>query len=466
MEIYWIMKKFKGASSQTLLITTFLLVIILLLPSYTHADSITENALNFLKSKQDSTGKITTGFSAPSQWSAIAFTVNGVDISTVKNSNKSLKEFLLTDVPGDQSSATDWENRILAIVAIGEDPTNFGEVNYVQKLEAFYNNNQIGDACSLNDDVFGLLALVAAGNSSTTQIKQDTLNFLIQKQDSSDGGFGFSAPGCSWYSTSADMTGAAIQALQATKDNGLTNSDLDDSITKAKNYLLANQNPDGGFGYFGSSDPDTTGWVLMAFNILGLKDSTQSISAKNWLLTQQSSQDGGFQAFDWGSNTFVSNATTTAQAIIALSEKDWIFKIFTPTSTTPSPSPATTATPTPTPGPIIKPTPTPTSPPVSDNSSSSTPSPTLSPTPPPTSTPNPSPRLQARTNTIAPTPSPSPLPEVLGETTTDDKQNTNSVPQPTEIQQPTLINGLQSAALPIMSVLSLFTTFKFLEGRR
>lgn len=335
-----------------------------------YADTATDNALSFLKSKQDAAGRITTGFSAPSQWSAIAFAINGVDVSTVKSSDKSLLDFLLTDIPTN-NSATDWESRILALVAIGQNPTNFGGTNYVTKLENFYTSNQIGETCSINDDVFGLLALLAAGNASTTQIKQSTLDFIISKQDPTDGGFGFSAPGCAWYATSADMTGAALQALVEAKNKGFSSAGLDTAIQKAKDYLIAHKNADGGYGYFGSSDPDTTGWVLQAFNVSGMKDSSEGLSARTYLLAQQSATNRGFMAFDWGTNALVSNATTTAQAIIALSGKGWIVKVYDPSVQTP----VTTLAPT------NPPTSTPTTSSTSNNSSSPTSTPMVTPTP-------------------------------------------------------------------------------------
>lgn len=333
---------------KTLGIISLFVIYYVLHVTYVHADTVIDNGINYLKSKQDSTGKITTGFSAPSQWATIAFTANGVDVSSIKNGSISLKDFLLTDVPSEPSAATDWETRVLAIVAIGENPTNFGGTNYIQKLEGFYKDNQIGDTCSLNDDIFGLLALIASGSISTSQIKQDTLNFLITKQDPADGGFGFSAPGCAWYSTSADITAAALQTLQGAKDNGLTHAGLDEAITKAKAYLLANQNSDGGFGYYGTSDTDTTGWVVMAFNVLGMKDSEQVVKARNWLISQQSPTDGGFMAFDYSLNTSVSNASTTAQALIGLTGNTWLLKVFNqPTTTiTPTQSPIATIPPT------------------------------------------------------------------------------------------------------------------------
>ncbi len=337
---------------EKILISFLLTIIMLANAQVAWADTVTDNALNYLRTKQDASGRITTGFSAPSQWSAIAFAANGIDTSTIKNPTNSLKDFLVSDIPSEPSAPTDWETRILAIVAIGSDPSNFGVINFIQNLETFYNHNQIGDECSLNDDIFGLLALIAGGSLSNNQIEQNVLHFIISKQDSGDGGFGFSAPGCNWYSTSSDMTGAAIQALVAAKENGLTDPDLDNAIGRAKDYLLANQYLDGGFGYYGTSDPDSTGWALMAFNTLGMENSSQANSAHNYLLSQQSQTDGGIMAFDWGASTFVSNASTTAQVIIALAGKTWILNVFGPTSTTSATvTPSTSATPTVTPTP-------------------------------------------------------------------------------------------------------------------
>lgn len=411
-----------------------------LYPAY--ADATIDKGIDFLKSKQDSEGKITGGFSAPSQWSAIAFTANDMDISSIKNPTTSLKDFLLIDVPIN-NSATEWESRILAIVAIGENPTNFGGVNYLQNLETFYENNQIGDICSLNDDIFGLLALVASGDLSNAQIKQDVLNFIIDKQDPTDGGFGWSAPSCTWYSTSSDMTAAAIQALQIAKDNNLTHANLDDSITKAQNYLLANQNSDGGFGYFGSSDADTTGWAIMALNVLGIKDSTQAVSAKNWLTNTQQA-DGGF--LSWGGT----DSTTTSQTLTALAGKSWVLKVFT-SPLTPSPTPSHT------PSPVITPSPTPLPTLTPQLSPSPTPTPVVTPTPTlqpsPTPQPTPSPTLEPIITIISQTPSPEPQQEILG------IQNSNN--SQLEILDTKQAPGRKHIFLLTLSLLSFTTAFMY-----
>jgi hypothetical protein len=386
-----------------------LLVIFLIeSPSLTYADSYLEDGLNYLKSKQDPSGKITNGFSSPSQWTAIVFGINGIDISTIKNPITSLKDFLLIDVPVNDA-ATDWESRVLSIVGIGENPTSFGGQNYIQKLENFYNNNQIGDTCSLNDDIFGLLALVASGSSSTPSIKQTILDFLISKQDN-NGGFSWATPGCNYYETAPDMTAAAIQALEVAKNNELTNSSLDNSITKAKAYLLTSQNPDGGFGYYGSSDSDTTGWALMALNSLEMKESTEAAKARNYLISRQSSTDGGFQAFDYTSQSLVSNSTTTAQSLIALSGRSWVYKIFNPSLVaTSSATPTTTSSTIPTPSSISTPNPSPA------NTLSSYSTLVTTPTTPPTPQPTPSPsQITDFDDYIIPSATPTPLPPVLG----------------------------------------------------
>ncbi|MBI4079023.1 MAG: hypothetical protein HY429_01870 [Candidatus Levybacteria bacterium] len=321
------------------------------------ADALVDNGINFLKSKQDDTGRITNGFSNPSQWAAVAFSAAGVPIDTVKNPSVSLRDFLLSHPPAATSTVSDWEAALLAVVAAGDDPTNFGTVNYVSHIESAYNNQQIGETYLLNDDMFGLLALIASGSTADATITQDTLNFIIDHQ-AADGSFSWSPDTtCQFCDTSDDMTAAAIQALQAAKDSGMaytgTNTllSLDSALANARDVLISHQNADGGFGYFGTSDADTTSWALMAFNVLGLGVSSQATLAKNWLTAQQSAS-GGFPSYS-GDDT-----TTTSHALIALLGKGWLLYMFVPPSITQAPTPTASVTSTPTPTVLLTPTPT------------------------------------------------------------------------------------------------------------
>jgi len=332
------------------LITITLLVFSL--QSFVQAD--TNSAISYLQANQDATGKI-TGWGGESDWAAIAFIQNGIDISSVKNPDISLKDFLLNDHPATTSAATDWERKILAIAAMREDPTNFGGIDYLTNLEGYANNNQLGDTLLLNDDIFGLLALIKA-NSTNDTLKQDVLDFIISHQ-SSDGGFSWSTNSCDWCGPDSNDTAAAIQALQLAKESGLTHPDLDTSLELAKQYLLGTQINSTGFGYDAySTDPDgaSTSWALMALNALGLSDSPEAQQATTWLLDNQMADDG----FPW-MPTYGSDTGTTSHALIALSGGWWTQS--TPTSTlTPTPIPTTKPTTTPTPTPTVSPTPTPT----------------------------------------------------------------------------------------------------------
>lgn len=383
-----------------------------------HADTITDNGLAFLQTKQDSAGKI-SGYGGESQWAAIAFAASGVDVATVKNPSVSLKDYLLSDKPASGSAATEWERRILAIVAIGDDPSNFSGVNYVQNLESLSNNNQIGDTTLLNDDIFGLLALTASGSLTGQTTKQSELTFIIQHQGS-DHGFSWTTDtSCAWCGSDSNDTAAALQALQAAKDNSLTDPNLDSAIESAKAYLLSLQKSDGGFGYdaYSDSDGSSTAWALMALNSLGLKDSPEAQQARAWLIANQET-DGGFH---WMSG-YSSDTYTTSHAVIALQGKSWLLQTF---GSAPAPSP--TILPSASPSPVVSPTPTPIP------SSSPTPTPGITPTVTPITVASPSPAPLAKRVVSKPTVKP----QILGETTKEEQASQSSPLPPNTIEPPT-----------------------------
>lgn len=343
-----------------------------------NSDSITHGTI-FLQSKQDETGKI-TGYGGESQWATIAFASSNVDVTSIKNPSVSLKDFLLSDKPADNAVATEWERRILAIVAIGDNPSNFDGVNYVETLHGLAQDGQLGDPSLLNDDIFGLLALIASGDLANQKIKEDTLTFIINHQ-ATDGGFSWSADSsCAWCGSDGNDTAAALQALQAAKDSGMSHPDLDSTIEKGKAYLLSTQKSDGGFAYdtFSDADGSSTAWALMALNALGMSSSPEAEKAITWLKANQGT-DGGFQWMSgYGGDTY-----TTSHAVIALNGKSWIIQIYTPTA-----SPSPTVTPIVSPLPTATPLPTPSS----SASQSQTPSPSAQPSSAPVTTPTPSPQ--------------------------------------------------------------------------
>lgn len=215
----------------------------------------------------------------------------------------------LKEVSGNLS--TDYEKTILALTAAGKDPRTFGNIDFVTKLKSFYQSNQIGSPSLLNDDFWGILALVSAGESISDQIIQDSKNFILVNQNS-DGGWGYAVSGQS----DTNDTAAAIMALLETgiePDNPV--------ITKAIDYLKSNQNSDGGFPYLPGSESDSgsDAWVISAIYKLGQNPQDWQKNDKNPVDHLKSLQrsDGSFK---WIASEDKGYSILTAYAVIALTE--------------------------------------------------------------------------------------------------------------------------------------------------
>jgi hypothetical protein len=215
------------------------------------------------------------------------------------------------------TKTTDYEAAILALAAAGKNPGTFPDTDFVAALKTFHTDGQIGYATILNDDIFGVLALIAAGEPASDTVVQDAKNFILSNQNSGDGGWSFAVGGGS----DTNMTAMAIMALL---EAGV--SKTDSHITNAVNYLKSAQNNDGGFSYdpqspYGtSSDASSDAWVISVIYKLGenpanwTKSGNNPISHLLSLQVQQGYFDDGF-----GDSQFT--AISTSYAVIALSGK-------------------------------------------------------------------------------------------------------------------------------------------------
>jgi len=207
--------------------------------------------------------------------------------------------------------ATDYEKTILALTAAGENPKTFGNIDFVAQLKSFYQNNQIGSPDLLNDDFWGILALVSAGENPSSQIIQDSKNFILTKQNS-DNGWGYAISGQS----DTNDTAAAIMALL---EAGIKANDP--VITKGIDYLKTSQNSDGGFPYLpeGESDSGSDSWVISAIYKLGQNPYDWQKDGKNPVDHLKSLQrpDGSFK---WIASEDKGYPILTAYAIISLTQ--------------------------------------------------------------------------------------------------------------------------------------------------
>lgn len=207
--------------------------------------------------------------------------------------------------------ATDYEKTILALTAAGKDPRTFGNIDFINQLKSFHQSNQIGSADLLNDDFWGILALVSAGESINSQIIQDSKNFILANQNP-DGGWGYAVGGDS----DTNDTAAAIMALLET---GMRPGEP--AIIRAIDYLKLSQNNDGGFPYHpgNESDSGSDAWVISAIYKLGQEPQNWQKNGKNPINHLKSLQrkDGSFK---WVASEDKGYPILTAYAVIALTE--------------------------------------------------------------------------------------------------------------------------------------------------
>jgi len=282
-------------------------------------DQSAAKALEYLKNQQGDDGSIeNAGVSA---WCAMAFGSAGIYSDTIKK-QQSLTDFLMTYTPSGPNIASDYARQILASVACGRDPHTFG-TDLITGLKGCYQNGQIGDPSYINDDVFGVLALLASGEDVNSPIIGDAIQYIISHQNA-DGGFGYGTVGLS----DVDTTSAVIQALVLAKNKGYAGtSNIQTALDQAVVFLKNAQNEDGGFPYntegaFTDSDSASTAWVIQALIALGEDvnewKSSDGSTPYHSLLSLQN-QDG---SFSWQEGN-PGQAIMTAYVIPALEGQAW-----------------------------------------------------------------------------------------------------------------------------------------------
>lgn len=217
------------------------------------------------------------------------------------------------------TSANDYAKTILAVIAASQNPYNFNGQNLVDGLLGYHNNQQLGADNLLNDDFWGLMALAAASEEINSPVIQDSKNFILINQNA-DGGWGFSPN----EPSDTNDTAAAIMALL---DVGLTPAAGE--IQQAIDYLHSSQNPDGGFSFYPGSESDagSDSWVIAALYKAAIDPASWQISGQNPIVHLQSLAlpDGSYR---WTATNPEGNRLMTAYAAVALSESFYPVKYY------------------------------------------------------------------------------------------------------------------------------------------
>lgn len=235
------------------------------------------------------------------------------------------------DIPISDSTdgvATDLARRILAGAAAGR------HVDFLaDQLAALIVNGRVGTDTYMNDDIFTILALRAAGRDPQTGPLHDLIQSITTVQRS-DGGWGVTTLSRS----DVDDTAAAVEAM--------VSAGAPTSIPTAIQFLHTQQNPDGGFPFRqgSTSNSASTAWAISAILADGGSMGEWRVGGSSpmdmlWTLQQP---DGGFT---WQPGGSTGMELLTSYAVIALSGKSL------PLAVPPPPPPAIEPPPVPPPTP-------------------------------------------------------------------------------------------------------------------
>ena len=254
-------------------------------PLFDYTDNIS-SALEFLRNEQLATGaiwdfensaraalSIISAGEDPSAWRALGkYTASLIDY--LRNEPERIAKMGMDPVK--VIGEADLARMAMVVSAIGQDPTNFGDVNYLVMLKSYYDGEQFGERDDVKDDAFAILALVACGDLDPTidNMITNTIGYIKARQND-DGGWGS-------FSVESDVktTSLVIQAL-------ITAGEDSETITKALDYLRKAQVDDGGY-----SDVISTSYAIQAFIAAGEAPSNYTNTIEYLLSLQQ--PDGSF----------------------------------------------------------------------------------------------------------------------------------------------------------------------------
>lgn len=206
---------------------------------------------------------------------------------------------------------TEYSRVILALTAIGKDPTNVGGHNLLVPLADYEQTIFQG----INGPIYALLALdsgnyiipenVSTGTQATREMYVD---YILSKE----------LPGGGWCLSGGeaeiDITAMALQALAKYQDR----HDVTDSINRALDVMSEQQNENGGYTAYEVDSSETVSQVIIALTELGISiEDDRFVKSGNTLkdrLLDFMSDDNGFKHL-LGDET---NQIATEQAFHAL----------------------------------------------------------------------------------------------------------------------------------------------------
>ena len=211
------------------------------------------------------------------EWMVIGLARSGRTVPSGYYDNvvKHVRENIRSDGRLDRTKTTENARIILALTAMGKDPTNVGGYNL---LDGFYNMRDCLKKQGVNAPIFALLALDSHNYTPThNDVTRDGLvELILSDQVKADGGWALE--GADAKASDVDMTAMAIQSLAPYYD---TDPTVREAVDKALVLLSSKQQAGGGFTSWGSANSESCAQVIVALTALGIDPASDSRFIKN-----------------------------------------------------------------------------------------------------------------------------------------------------------------------------------------
>ena len=258
------------------------------------------------------------------EWLALGLARSGRSVPAGYYDN--VVQYVKANVNGNErlhnSKSTDNSRVILALTAIGKDPTNVGGHNLLKGLDSMSYINKQG----INGPVFALIALDSHNYPTFGEVTRDVLiDRILSEQVKADGGWALG--GADEEASDVDVTAMTIQALAPYYK---TNAKVKTAVDKGLTWLSEHQQEDGGFASWGAVNSESCAQVIVALAALGIDPLTDSRFIKNGITaldalcgyyTQDDTLGKGFAHVKQSSGGYVGgayNQMATEQAYYAL----------------------------------------------------------------------------------------------------------------------------------------------------
>jgi squalene-hopene cyclase-like protein/prenyltransferase/squalene oxidase-like repeat protein len=195
-----------------------------------------------------------------SAWAAIGLAAAGQNPLALRRGGHTVLDSLRREA-GTLSGPGDLERTILALRACRASTRAFpgGELP-ARLLRYRYGDGSFGELTNIT--AFAVFSLRATGSPPGDPLVRDAARWL-ERQQNSDGGFGFAHKG---VASDVDDTAAVVQALV---DAGARRSG---AVARAASFLVRSQDWDGGYGQQpgGPSNAQSTAWAIQGLTAAGL----------------------------------------------------------------------------------------------------------------------------------------------------------------------------------------------------